>query len=323
MAEAFSYFSYNNNLERSFLSSLSQILQESNDTQEGQNRDVQLLETDKSDENEENMSFLSNSEEKKNSIEGSDTESSKSGSGSSNTSTNISGENQEDLSDDDQDIFVQLLATKLKEKGRDSSLKLEDTSSNSNSKKNNKKPGKVVPLFNKRKRVKFTPDHKFTPDDGKMDDDIQQNQPNQQTMEEEEEDIKEVDISDESTNNDNELEALVKQLVLLENEATKAQQFLTFIQQHNCFDKQDHKAVHNFLELIEQEKNSLVLVLSNYSSHVQPLITMMTIAERRLTLLDSTQFITQNSTLHTTFLEKQRMLQDVIQQATEHVYGQR
>ena len=114
----------------------------------------------------------------------------------------------------------------------------------------------------------------------------------------------------------------MKQLVLLENEGVKAQQFLTFIQQHNCFDKQDYKAVRTFMDMIEQEKHTLTVVLSNYNSQVQQLITMMTIAERRLSLLDSTPYISPGSTLHAAFLEKQRSLQDVIDQGIAHVFGQ-
>lgn len=117
-----------------------------------------------------------------------------------------------------------------------------------------------------------------------------------------------------------ELQSLVKQLVRLETEETRAKEFLEFIQRHACFDKQDHGFVRQFLEQIEKEKHSLYLVLSNYGSHLQPLITMMTIAERRLELLDSTQLLTPNSSLHLALLDKQQMLQAVIAEATNHVY---
>lgn len=331
MAEAFSYFTYNNNLERSFLSSLSQILQENNDEQQVELvEDSSQLELVKDDvegpTGEDHLSFLQNQDEKENDHEslasstGSESgASAKSGSSSasrtsvksgSSSASRKSSKSKESSDDENTDFYVQLLSTKFQQPAK---------------KKN--KSAKVVPLptpSTRGKRVQFTPtsthgDHKSGVKESKE----------VTSSDEEDDDVKEVDISargrveGESSDNENELEALVKQLVLLENEASKAQQFLTFIQQHSCFDKQDQKSVLQFMELIEQEKNSLVLVLSNFSPHVQPLITMMTIAERRLTLLDSTQFITAGSTLHETFLEKQRMLQDVIEQAAAHVYGKR
>lgn len=185
---------------------------------------------------------------------------------------------------------------------------------------------KVVPLpVPPKKGVKFqTDDEQQTePSDSEHTQQEESESSASEDDSEQEEDIKEVNVSDSEDSPSNELEALVKQLVLLENEASKAEQFLTFIQKHSCFDKQDFKTVQQFLELIEQEKKSLILVLSNFSSNMQPLITMMTIAERRLSLLDSTNLITPGSSLHAAFLEKQRLLQDVIEQATAHVYGQR
>jgi len=128
------------------------------------------------------------------------------------------------------------------------------------------------------------------------------------------------EILHEDASPEQELQSLVKQLVRLETEELKAKQFLTFIQQHSCFDKQDHGFVRNFLEQIENEKHSLVVVLSNYGYHLQPLITMMTIAERRLELLDQTPLLTPNSSLHTALLEKQQLLQTVIGEAINHVY---
>lgn len=323
MAEAFSYFTYNNNLERSFLSSLSQILQENNNEQQIElvedSSQVELVKDNVDEPTEEDhLSFLQNQDEKENDHEslasstGSESgASAKSGSSSasrtsvksgSSSASRKSSKSKESSDDENTDFYVQLLSTKFQQPA-----------------KKKKKSAKVVPLptpSTRGKRVQFTPTSTGVKE-------------SKTSSDEEDDDVKEVDISargrveGESSDNENELEALVKQLVLLENEASKAQQFLTFIQQHSCFDKQDQKSVLQFMELIEQEKNSLVLVLSNFSPHVQPLITMMTIAERRLTLLDSTQFITAGSTLHETFLEKQRMLQDVIEQAAAHVYGQR
>ena len=329
MAEAFSYFTYNNNLERSFLSSLSQILQENKDEQQVElvedSSQLELVKDDVDEPTEEDhLYFLQNQDEKENDHEsvasstGSESgASAKSGSSSasrtsvksgSSSASRKSSKSKESSDDENTDFYVQLLSTKFQQPAK---------------KKN--KSAKVVPLptpSTRGKRVQFTPTHGDHKSGVKESKEVT-------SSGEEDDDVKEVDISargrveGESSDNENELEALVKQLVLLENEASKAQQFLTFIQQHSCFDKQDHKSVLQFMELIEQEKSSLVLVLSNFSPHVQPLITMMTIAERRLTLLDSTQFITAGSTLHETFLGKQRMLQDVIEQAAAHVYGQR
>lgn len=290
-AENFSYFSYNNNLEKSFLSSLSQILQESNDDNDDMDSRVveEIVDQDEFEAPQSKngpqppprawlaQSQEDNEEEQEVGVE---------------DSSQVSYQDQEDGSTDsdnsDEHIFVQI-------------------------KSNQKKPSKVVPLPSKvsKRRVKFQSKKAEVSDEsdssdsteGSIDDD----------------DVKEVEIGD----GDNELEALVKQLVLLENESIKAQQFLQFIQQHNCFDKQDHKAVNHFLDMIEQEKKSLVVVLSNYSPQMQPLITMMTIAERRISLLDSCSFITPGSTLHATFLEKQQSLQDVIDQAASHVYGRK
>ena len=254
MAEAFSYFTYNNNLEKSFMSTLSQILQESKeDTEHEETLIPSGFWKQSSDENTTKSKIEVVEED--------------SVSSHSNSATEESEEESEQSSE------AEVVA-------------------------------KVVPLLSLKKNVQFTEQE-------------QKREPDSDT--EEESDIKEVNINEDE--NTSELYALVKQLVLLENEDVKAQQFLAFIQKHECFDKQDYKAVHQFLELIKQEKKSLVLVLSNYGSHIQPLITMMTIAERRLSLLDSTNLITPGSTLHNAFLDKQRALQDIIQQAEELVYS--
>ena len=272
MAEAFSYFTYNNNLERSFLSSLSQILQENSEEQQSLNNERKV---------EEVSQLQIEREEDDDKTVSSDASNTESDSSDGNGNNDKPNDSEEDDSDND-DLYIKLMKTAKPEP--------KET-----------KHAKVVPLPRQRKQIKFT--HP------------------ESDAEEEEENIKEVDISESPESNTAELEAIVKQLVLLENEAAKAQQFLSFIQSHTCFDKQDHKAVYHFLELIEEEKKSLIIVLSNYSPQVQPLITMMTIAERRLTLLDSTNLITPGSTLHSTFVEKQRLLQDVIEQAASHVYG--
>jgi hypothetical protein len=315
MAEAFSYFTYNNNnLERSFLSSLSQILQESR--HENPDRQIELVEDDSQvedqqsgneDENSVLLSFLKQQDDDdENRSDKSDDDSTVNEEdakeeGSSDSGSSSESESQQDQNEsEDTDFFVELLSNKFE----------------NNPPQQQKKSAKVVPLPappSTKKRVQFTPGKKMGAKETKNTD--------EEVSDSESEDVKEVNIQENESTDNNELEALVKQLVLLENESSKAQQFLNFIQQHNCFDKQDHKAVHHFMELIEQEKNSLVLVLSNYSPQIQPLITMMTIAERRLSLLDSTPFITPGSTLHATFLEKQRMLQNVIEEATSHVYG--
>ena len=247
MAEAFSYFTYNNNLEKSFMSTLSQILQESKeDTEHEETLIPSGFWKQSSDENTTKSKIEVVEED--------------SVSSHSNSATEESEEESEQSSE------AEVVA-------------------------------KVVPLLSLKKNVQFT----------------------EQEQKREPDSVKEVNINEDE--NTSELYALVKQLVLLENEDVKAQQFLAFIQKHECFDKQDYKAVHQFLELIKQEKKSLVLVLSNYGSHIQPLITMMTIAERRLSLLDSTNLITPGSTLHNAFLDKQRALQDIIQQAEELVYS--
>jgi hypothetical protein len=130
------------------------------------------------------------------------------------------------------------------------------------------------------------------------------------------------DVTDDDMDNDNtnELESLVKQLVLLESEETKAKQFLEYIQLHSCFDKQDHNFVRQFLDQIANEKQSLVVVLNNYGAHLQPLITMITITERRLALLDNTNLISPGSTLHALFLDKQQSLQSIVTQATSQFF---
>jgi len=119
-----------------------------------------------------------------------------------------------------------------------------------------------------------------------------------------------------------ELERLVKQLVLLETEQNKAHECLRFLHTHHCFDKQDYGIVQDFIDQIEQEKRVLTLVLSNYGPRFTPLITMMTIAEQRLTLLDNSPFITPESTLHLNLLKKQQGLQNIIQQASDYLYSQ-
>lgn len=359
MAENFSYFSYNNNLERSFLSSLSQILGETTEGSDTDNRQVEEVESQadvgaesifsaaettpapqaqpvtqrlKPPQNppskkwvieEKNSSSNNIMHEKKNSgtatLKGSDyqkvsgDESDESDESDVSDVSDESGESEQQNSDSDQSdsdlsnerIFVQL--------------------------SNPKQSSKVVPLTSpkkKQRRVQFQykKEHKAevsSDDNDQSEDDVKEiniAEVSSEDSNQSEDDVKELSIGD---NPENELEALIKQLVLLENEASKAQQFLQFIQQHSCFDKQDHKAVHHLLDMIEQEKKSLVVVLSNYSPQVQPLITMMTIAERRVSLLDSCSFITPGSTLHATFVEKQRSLQDVIDQATSHVYGRK
>jgi hypothetical protein len=299
MAENFSYFSYNNNLERSFLSSLSQILQENDEEEstiqeleEEQITPAQLLAalpkhspaTQLRAVQERGKETAVTPMEEKEDEE--DSRSSQSGTQSSESEDSSSA--LED-SEKDERILVQI----------------------QNHKKT--KSHKIVPLpkgkTEQRRRVQFRGDVADNKADVLSD--------SSEEGSEHSNDIKEVEIEE----GNNELEALVKQLVLLENEANKAQQLLKFIQQHSCFDKQDHKAIWQFIDMIEQEKKSLVVVLSNFSPQVQPLITMMTISERRLSLLDTCSYITPGSTLHTTFLEKQQSLQDVIDQATVHVYG--
>lgn len=131
-------------------------------------------------------------------------------------------------------------------------------------------------------------------------------------------DVKIINVPAQTPNGSKEeLYSLVRQLVLLETEELKAQQFLEFVQKHSCFDKQDQLLIRHFLEQLAHEKKSLLIVLTNYGKTVQPLITMMTIAERRLALLDSTNLITPDSSLHESFLEKQQQLQAVIDQASE------
>lgn len=285
MAEAFSYFTYNNNLERSFLSSLSQILQESNEHDEHDTSSrLEILEDEDELVANPKYNIHDQGSVKSDKSNKSNTSGSGSGSGSSSSSHSSKSSQSGDSTDNEnEEPFFVHMTTQTKQPSK-------------------QKHAKVVPL-SARKARKPKKEAFF------------------QVSEDEDDNIREVNIPDSEEKGDSELETIVKQLVLLENEASKAQQFLEFIQKHNCFDKQDHKAVNQFLELIEEEKKSLIVVLSNYSPQMQPLITMMTIAERRLTLLDSTAFITPGSTLHASFLEKQQALQDVIEQASAHVYG--
>ena len=169
--------------------------------------------------------------------------------------------------------------------------------------KKQEKHAKVVPIVSNKKSVKFQP--------------------------EEEEDVREIEIPDqgvaeekESTRHpeEEELQSLVRQLVLLETEESKAQQFLEYIQKYSCFDKQDQMLVRHFLEQIYFEKKTLLVVLNNYGTHIQPLITMMSIAERRLSLLDQTNLITPESTLHTSLVDKQKQLQAIIEEACDHIF---
>jgi hypothetical protein len=185
-------------------------------------------------------------------------------------------------------------------------------SSKKNRPSSSRKPAKIVPIVSKKKAVKF------------------------ETEEEEEGyDVKEIDIpslqgteskseyyeiTKEPSSEQTELSELVRQLVLLDFEESKAYQFLEYIQRYNCFDKQDQSHVRYFLEQIQHEKKSLHVVLSNYGSHIQPLITMMTIAERRITFLEQTNLITPQSTLHSNLLDKQKQLQAIIDEACDHIH---
>lgn len=244
---------------------------------------VQLVETD-----EEQQQL--NLNESESGSENNDSGGSGSGSGSSGSEHSDSSQEQEqNESDDDKDAAL-LQAYNLLQQLQ-----------------NRKKPekhAKVVPIVSNKKSVKFQ-------------------------KEEDEEDIREIEIPDQGAGEEKEssrhpeeeeLQGLVRQLVLLETEESKAQQFLEYIQKYNCFDKQDQMLVRHFLEQIYYEKKTLLVVLNNYGTHIQPLITMMSIAERRLTLLDQTNLITPDSTLHTSLVDKQKQLQAIIEEACDHIF---
>lgn len=333
MAETFSYFSQNNNFEKSFLSSLSQILRENEDNHQmeeiehGQQHGMWLMQNDNDSQsvgidgidgidnnngNDKINDLIAAAEEEDDGEEEHGQQMNDDGSHESNSDdgstddkleseiekSDDSGSNDSDSSEvDEKQMFFQIKNNKKKGPAKVTPLPIPSGNHGSHSSHSNRK-----------KRVQFT----GAPETKEIE------------VPDRDEEIKIIHFPERGDDDDNgtqELASLVKQLVLLESESTKAQQFLQYIQQHNCFDKQDHRAVNNFLDLIEQEKKSLIIVLSNFSPQVQPLITMMTIAERRLALLDNTPLITPGSTLHATFLEKQQLLQDVIDQAAAHVYG--
>lgn len=272
------------NFQNSFLDNLSSIMQNSSQVEEdveGNPTIVQLVETSEDDQQQQpNL----NEHESGSGSENSDSGGSDSGSGSENSD---SGSQEQEGSDDDKDAAL-LRAYNLLQQLQNS--------------KKQKKHAKVVPIVSNKKSVKF---------------------------QKEEDDIREIEIPDQGAGEEKEssrypeeeeLQGLVRQLVLLETEESKAQQFLEYIQKYNCFDKQDQMLVRHFLEQIYYEKKTLLVVLNNYGTHIQPLITMMSIAERRLTLLDQTNLITPDSTLHTSLVDKQKQLQAIIEEACDHIF---
>ena len=276
------------NFQNSFLDNLSSIMQNSSQVEEENSTIVQLVET--SDEEQQQPSPNENGSgsgsDNENSGSGSGSENENSGSSSGSESENDSGSGNEQ--EDDKEAAL-LQAYNLLQQLQN--------------RKKQEKHAKVVPIVSNKKSVKFQP-------------------------EEEEEDVREIEIPDQGvaeeketrSPEEEELQGLVRQLVLLETEESKAQQFLEYIQKFSCFDKQDQMLVRHFLEQIYYEKKSLIVVLNNYGTHIQPLITMMSIAERRLTLLDQTNLITPDSTLHTSLIDKQKQLQAIIDEACDHIF---
>jgi hypothetical protein len=217
----------------------------------------------------------------------------RSNSRSSEASGSIKSERSDTSEKRNQENLLLLMQLKKQQRKRENSSNSRASNNNKEERKLSSKKShhKIVPIVSNTKSVKFK----------------------------QEEDVMEIDIFEE--NEKEELFTLVRQMVLLETEEVKTTQFLEYIQKYNCFDKQDYLLVRHFLDQIAHEKKSLIIVLTNYAPNIQPLITMMTIAERRLAYLDNTNLLTPDSTLHTSFLDKQQQLQVIIDEAGEHIYG--
>jgi hypothetical protein len=273
------------NFQNSFLDQLSSLMQEQ--SQGGEERGVEELQ-DNEDSYSHNVVQLveeedneqNNQEQDSSASEQSDSDQQSEQNQSSDEVSSSSGSEQPDAEAEALQLLLQLQSSK---------------------KAGKQKPAKVVPLVSKKKSVQFYQELKQEPE----------------PESEEDENVREIDIQGEEQQ---ELVGLIRQLVRLESEETKAQQFLEYIQKYSCFDKQDQAHTRFFLEQIQNEKKMLTVVLNNYGPNMQPLITMMTIAERRITLLDQSHLITPESTLHNSFLDKQKQLQAIIDEACDHIY---